>query len=443
MKRNIKITRIYYAMVAIIIIMAIVLTHSMSESSRSLNELQTNTETYIEVQDSISSMREASDYLTDMARTYIVTGHKTNLLNYFEEINVIRRRDRALEVITEYNESEYIQQSLEKSLEYSNELAEIEIYAMKMATEGHHVNDPAVNEWLQGIELTKEDAALSDAKKIDKATKMVFDDTYESYKTEIRQGVYTGLDNLVKDTKSDQLSSYARASNISNRQNVLFFIMLFLTALMLLITAMGVIIPINKSIDYIQRNEPIPLSGSAEYNFLAETFNRMIEKNKKHSEMLSYEATHDELTGLYNRKAFENKRDEIQEQDSALILIDVDYFKGINDTYGHETGDEILKKVASAIAGSFRNEDYACRIGGDEFAVLMVQMKPELKSVIDRKIKMLRDKLQVEDGLPQVTLSIGAAFSSDTESHEDLFRNADTALYRVKNAGRNGFGFFK
>ena len=442
MKGKLKITKIYLAMAVVLVVMAVILEVGISESSHSLDQLQNNTEKYIEVEEAISSMREASDYLTDQCRTYIVTGDKKNLFNYFDEINVARRRDKAIETITEYNESDYIQVSLEQSLKYSNELTVIEKYAMKLATEGHHIKDTEVDAYLEGVELTSEDIAMSDEAKINKAVTIVFDDEYESYKTEIVQGVYTSLENLIRDTKTDQLSSYKRASNLVKRENFLFFAMLLLTALLLIITATGVIYPINRSISYIQKNEMIPPGGSAEFSFLAQTFNRMLEKNIKHSEMLSYEATHDELTGLYNRKMFEEKRTELADVDSALILIDVDHFKEVNDTYGHETGDAILKKVAKAIAGSFRNEDYVCRIGGDEFAVIMVQMEPELKFVINRKIEMLKEKLSAEDGLPSATLSIGAAFSSDSAEISDLFRNADAALYRVKEKGRNGFAFF-
>ena len=444
MKRfsEIKITHIFVIILVVVFIMALVVGFSMSKSSESLRELQENTEEYIKVQESISSMKEASDYLTEHCRAFVVSGDSDHLQNYFNEVEVDRRRDKAVEVISEYNESDYIKRSLNDSLKYSNELMEIELYAMKMSAEGHGIKDEITEKYLSEIVLNGNDTALSDEDKIKKATHMVFDEEYESYKTAIRKGVFDGLDNLIKDTRSDQLASYSMANRILHRSHILFFIMLLLMVIVLFIMAFGVIIPINRSIAFIQKNEKMPAGGSAEYAFLAETFNRMLDKNRKHSELLSYEATHDELTGVYNRKLFEEKRRELIDEDTALILFDVDYFKEVNDSYGHEVGDKILKKVASAIMSSFRSDDYVCRIGGDEFAVLMVHMNPEISPVVKMKIDRVTEKISIDDGLPKTTLSIGAAFSSDSDVREDLFRNADEALYRVKNAGRNGFAFY-
>lgn len=441
---KIRISYLYTFFFLILFIVAIAIAINMRYSSQSLKELQYNTERYIDVQEAISNMKEASDYLTEHCRAYIVAGDKQDMLLYYDEALNVKRRDASIETLHKYNESQKVTQDLEYSLKMSNELMDIEEYAMKMVCYARgYDNDQKLMDYVKHVHISKKDMALSSAEKIEKATDMVFDETYASYKTSIHQGVYNGLDMLVKETRNDQFQSYNAASRISFREHILFVVIIILGTLSLVLTAVGVIVPINRSITYIESNEKLPVSGAAEYSFLASTFNDMQEKNMRYSEMLSYEATHDELTGLYNRKMFEDLREDMADKQTALLIIDVDEFKQINDGYGHAAGDKVLKKVANAISTSFRSQDSVCRIGGDEFAVIMMDITPGFRNVIRSKIEMIQNRIAVDDGSPDVTVSMGIAFSVDAESADELFRNADDALYRVKNTGKNNYMFHR
>ena len=127
----------------------------------------------------------------------------------------------------------------------------------------------------------------------------------------------------------------------------------------------------------------------------------------------------------------------------ALLLIDVYKFKQVNDGYGHETGDLVLKKVAGILRDSFRSNDYVARLGGDEFAVLMVEATPQQETRIRNKVNYINRVLKnPEDGLPEVSLSVGVAFSAKGFT-EDLYRNTDSALYQVKEHGRCGCDFYR
>ena len=144
---------------------------------------------------------------------------------------------------------------------------------------------------------------------------------------------------------------------------------------------------------------------------------------------------------LLNRRSFDQILSLYEKDRSsfALILADVDVFKQINDTYGHDTGDRILKRVAALLHTTFRSTDYVCRIGGDEFAVIMVDMSRELYYTITNKIAEINGLLAVpEDGLPAVSLSAGVAFSDENGFCGSLFRAADSALYTAKAHGRCG-----
>lgn len=144
---------------------------------------------------------------------------------------------------------------------------------------------------------------------------------------------------------------------------------------------------------------------------------------------------------LLNRRSFDQILSLYEKDRSsfALILADVDVFKQINDTCGHDTGDRILKRVAALLHTTFRSIDYVCRIGGDEFAVIMVDMSRELYYTITNKIAEINGLLAVpEDGLPAVSLSAGVAFSDENGFCGSLFRAADSALYTAKAHGRCG-----
>ena len=190
--------------------------------------------------------------------------------------------------------------------------------------------------------------------------------------------------------------------------------------------------------------EKLGEEGAGEIQFLAQTYNRLYDQNRLANEKLNYEATHDPLTNLYNRAAYASALDGFTTDGTrvALVLVDVDHFKSINDNYGHDRGDAVIKSVADALHESFRDEDMVCRIGGDEFAVIMHDADPGLRSMIIDRLKNVTKKLaHPQDDTPNVTLSAGVAFTDLLAADADLFKSADLALYKVKNGGRNGLAF--
>ena len=159
--------------------------------------------------------------------------------------------------------------------------------------------------------------------------------------------------------------------------------------------------------------------------------------------LLRHQAEHDPLTGLINRGAFQEIQEvlRVKVQPLALLIVDVDHFKGINDRFGHEAGDAVLKKVARLLEKSFRATDFPARIGGDEFAVILTEIEPQQQERIEEKVRSINHKLRhPDDGLPSVSLSVGGAFSAMGYTDE-LYGMADRALYEVKKNGRCGCRF--
>ena len=168
----------------------------------------------------------------------------------------------------------------------------------------------------------------------------------------------------------------------------------------------------------------------------------------KLAKQFQYEAEHDNLTSLYNRKLFHETLGKYTDSNIALIIIDIDYFKDINDTYGHQVGDHILKNLASILIHNFRDTDYICRIGGDEFAIIMMDILPNQSNVIETKLNNVMSSLKsrrrnntTHIDLPEITISAGIAFRKVNENI-DIYKNADIALYKVKYNNRNSYSFY-
>jgi len=230
---------------------------------------------------------------------------------------------------------------------------------------------------------------------------------------------------------------------LSRRQELLTCLLLLIVVLSIVSVTLLVLRPIEEFVNRIREHKMLPMEGAHELRYFAKAYNLIFEENRQRDEELRYKVEHDPLTGLYNRGAFENLRKSYEGEQIALLLIDVDKFKEVNDNYGHDMGDRMLCKVAGLLAGIFRSTDYPCRIGGDEFAVIMTDVKAGMRDVVSDKIAAVRAGLRdVSDGLPEATLSIGVAFSEQHHAGEDLFKLADGALYETKEHGRDGCTFY-
>ena len=165
-----------------------------------------------------------------------------------------------------------------------------------------------------------------------------------------------------------------------------------------------------------------------------------IDEEKRELDKLVDQAQRDGLTGLYNAVA---TRELIEARLAsgrvgAMLIIDLDHFKEINDTYGHFTGDEALRRLSAILGALFRRDDVAGRLGGDEFMVYMNQA-PDRAAVKKRCEALIRRVREVEADGCRVTISVGAALTAGGEDYESLYRRADEALYRAKESGRNGY----
>jgi diguanylate cyclase (GGDEF)-like protein/PAS domain S-box-containing protein len=176
-----------------------------------------------------------------------------------------------------------------------------------------------------------------------------------------------------------------------------------------------------------------------------------ITKVKESQDKLDHLAHHDALTALPNRLLFHDRlqhalaRASREQEQLAVLFIDLDRFKNVNDTLGHHVGDELLKQVARALAGCLRDGDTLARLGGDEFIVLLENVDGEYgaRLVADKLVAMFEQPFTVSDYELFVTCSVGISlYPRDGADPNMLVRNADVAMYQAKARGRNGHQFY-
>jgi diguanylate cyclase (GGDEF)-like protein len=171
---------------------------------------------------------------------------------------------------------------------------------------------------------------------------------------------------------------------------------------------------------------------------------RDVSERKKAEAELTYIAYHDTLTGLYNRKAFVDRLKESlsyakrYRKELALLYVDLDGFKSVNDIHGHETGDELLKTVAVRLKDSLRQSDYVYRMGGDEFTALLnnpTSIHPE--TVAQRILTKISEPYRIAGHeIDHISASIGiSAYPKDGRDVQSLIKCADTAMYKAKQTG--------
>ena len=194
----------------------------------------------------------------------------------------------------------------------------------------------------------------------------------------------------------------------------------------------------------------VPVARKDEMGEVIDLFNSMASALQENQKDLSHQAFHDTLTGLPNRSLFQDRlahamaRQGRDHKPLAVLLIDLDDFKTVNDSLGHAAGDQLLMSVAESITSCLRPADTAARLGGDEFAVLVEDMRGrrDALNVAERILRAFTGKLIIEGKEVFVHGSVGIAISYGQEESEELLRNADVAMYAAKAKGKGRYEVF-
>lgn len=445
MKRKIRIKRVSAWNIGLTILMAFIFIALCFQSETEFKALKSSTEQYLACEKAAKQLEDGSDYLTEQVRLYVSTGDTQYRDLYFREVNSTKRRENAIEYLQKYFGDADGFKSLQEAMDYSQNLMETEYYAMRLEAEGTEEDVSSWPEVIQSVDLSEEDQQLQNYEKTQKAQQLVCSSQYQDAKNDITKSVSKCVNELIKQTRNKQ----GRATTIFSDMYLKLEIGIIVLVVMMLIMCISVrrliVKPLMSYNESIQKGEIFPVIGAAELQNLAETYNKVYLENQETQKLIRHQAEHDSMTELLNRGSFE-KLLKIYEEGSnpfALLLVDVDIFKSVNDTYGHAVGDELLKRVALNLKNAFRSIDYVCRIGGDEFAIIMVDVTSDLQYTIKDKIAMVSEELAKADGeVPPITLSVGVAFSDRENPGDNIFKDADKVLYYVKENGKNGVSFY-
>ena len=402
------------------------------------HRLVEHTDEYMKCEESAVSLGKASDYLTEQVRLYVQNMDVEYMEHYFEEVHVTQRRETALKDLEQYHVSDTAHDDLSAALRCSNDLMTREIYAMKLISVANGYDPATLPEEVRSVQLKRADAALEPAEMVEEARRLVFDSAYQDAKALIDSHLSHFLNSILSTMAQQQKDSEDALAQSLTYQQIFISVLFVMNVITFTVVTILIIRPLSIHIRRIKDKDLLQIIGSYEFKYLALTYNDIYELNAANEAMLMHKAEHDPMTDLINRGGFENLKLALKSstQPIALVLIDLDNFKQINDVYGHEVGDLALRKLASILAESFRSSDYPARIGGDEFAVIMTDIQQDSSAVIERKIKRINAVLQdPEEGCPVFSISAGAAFSEQGFT-EELFNQADQALYTVKKNGK-------
>jgi len=238
----------------------------------------------------------------------------------------------------------------------------------------------------------------------------------------------------------------------------LFSISLLAHAVRQMMKAFGALKEVANHLAEGDYNIRLPTADSAEIRHLFQCFNNMIERLKmhrlaqiRHEESLESLAHQDALTGLYNRSKLTQHLHEVHSNrrkltnSYAVLFLDIDRFKGINDSLGHQIGDNLIKAFANRVSDCLRSGDIIARLGGDEFAIILHQIEvPDGATLVSQRIlDALVPPFRINSYAIHITTSIGIAlYPKDDEDPAELLRKADLAMFKAKDGGRNRFAYF-
>ena len=409
--------------------------------SNGYQELKDASERFIHAEQASNQMVLGSDYLTEQVRLFIVTGAIQYMTNYFRELNETQRRDKAVDELETllHGSDNAGYEHLTAALRLSNDLVDDEYHAMKLTLESGTYDPGKIPKVLKTYSLSPEEEALSDRDKKNQAQELVLGDSYRDQKSRIRRSSSSCTKYLIATADQERAEANRELNRLLHLQTLLMLLLLLLAIGIALYIYIWVRRPINQMLSMMKAGEAATLSGATELRSVSEFYNTTYEENLRHYQGLSYRNMHDPLTGLYDRRAYDLIREDIDMSDNALLLVDVDQFRSINSSWGHDTGDQILRRVARVLEKNFRASDLIFRLGGDEFVIIMTSVDSSMANQVEAIIEQANIMLQRPvDDLPPASVSVGVAFSDRKGSNEDIFRDADAALYRAKQTGHGG-----
>ncbi len=435
--RGIRLAPLNTAMICVTAVLALLIGVSIYLSSRSVNSVVTVTRSYMRLQSSAGMLRDFAGSMSDQALLFVQRGEIGSAHAYAGQMGALQSQ---VDEPNQYGDTlpaaaaEY-----RRALESFREGSRTEIAAMRLVAE----NLPkgafeSLPEYLKNAEISDEDRALTPEARKEKALALLNSEAYLQTRETAQTAIQSSQRLAGENGQAQADKTSAEMSRSVRIQAVLLILSVLLSVLALTLNRILVINPLRKSVNHLNRREPIPEWGSEEMRHMARVYNDVLRDNQEKTLKLTYAATHDTLTGVYSRTDFDRYYRQIEKAENVgLVMLDVDHFKQFNDDYGHDIGDRVLCAAVSALKRHFRKRDHISRVGGDEFCIILSDVGHADGPMIREKIEAVNQELALgEKQLPPITVSAGVAFWDRPGPQGSLFKDADTALLEVKKSRR-------
>ncbi len=399
----------------------------------------TNSYQFIEEErDAALNFKAASDYLTDQARKFAVTGNISNAENYFEEKDFNRRRDISIERIKNSDALELEYYLLADAMEMSENLVKQELHAMKLAAIANRIDNNQLPEEVASFELPARELSIEAAEQKDLAIQLLYNNDYEKAKDKIDWDIENAIVLTDDESGTKYRENEADLIFILNIATLHIFALFILVMLIFIFNSLLVINPARKFTALLDKKEKLPEIGGYEFREFARKYNDVYRSNKKNRELLIQQGEVDKLTGTLKVGTLEFVRNNLSQSDEpiGIMMIDIDNFRSIKEANGYDMADRVVAKVAELFKTSFKSSDYIIRTSQDEFEIFLLKMKQSDSEMLENRISEINKKLQnTEDGVIAASVSVGVSFSEKGYTVE-AERKADMALNSVKENGR-------
>ena len=378
-KNGISSKYIFAIMLAITLVISLLLIQATSFAKSSNDKLQTINFQYIVWQKDASDLQEASDYLTEQVRCFAETGDRLYLDQYFEEANVTKRRDNAVEDLYGFVGDTQAYQSLVSAMNESVNLMDTEYYSMRLEIEACGYDLTTFPIVIQEVILTAEDTALSLEEKNELARTLVFNDAYHEQKLAISNKIQSCLESLEEMFDNLQTKTSKDLNRTLFYQRFLIAAYIFNTILLLTIVVLFILNPLLNSVGDIKANQQIKPKGFKEFRFFANTYNQIFNANKEQEQaitallnnMPAMSFTKDVKTGIYlacNQAFAEYAHKENPSQ--VIGLTDVELFD--EETAQHSIEDD---KMAVSMDEPYNYFEYITDSNGNQRQLQTTKLK--------------------------------------------------------------------
>jgi len=429
--RGISLNLSNFIMICIGVVVALLMIYANYQTNENYHLMDAAIRDSILSQESTGKMESISSSMSSSALAFVQTGDPSHVYAYIGQLTELNSDFSDSGMLSSAWQKEDL--NLAQAVSAFDALRSTEWMAMRLKADTLPMPLSSLPEQLQQITLPDEDTALGIDEKELKASSLLSSPEYAGLKTQLA-GSVDASHRFVSELASERTEkASAELGRVVLHQRILIIVFIVIAFLALIMNRVLVLQPINRSVERLDRRERIPVRGSAEMRHLARVYNDVLRDNQEKTEALSYTASHDALTGVWNRAAFDKAYRLYRGGQVGILVVDVDHFKQFNDDHGHDTGDRVLVRVANTLKRYFREDDYISRVGGDEFCIILLDVCQEQADHIYRTVAKINEALAVSaEDLPPISISVGAAFWDRPDPAADIMKDADTALLQVK-----------